>query len=183
MKNILSVLTQSLNLLSLWIIFSPILKLFNIFLGKILDIMAKNLESWSGCIRSWSRLPRSWPRSIRFFRWVFTHLKSGRPSIVPIKLSQYTFAEVQARGLIEINLLLLTKDSSGSSPDQADGEDSESDGEDITGTNEESPTHYITVVDFQRACYLRRKAGGEKDMLSLCRYCMAGFRDMAGLEN
>ena len=49
--------------------FSPILKLFNIFLGKILDIMAKNLESWSGCIRSWSRLPRSWPRSIRFFRW------------------------------------------------------------------------------------------------------------------
>ena len=66
----LSVLTQTLNLLSLWIIFSPILKLFNIFLGKILDIMAKNLESWSGCIRSWSRLPRSWPRSIRFFRWV-----------------------------------------------------------------------------------------------------------------
>ena len=114
---------------------------------------------------------------------IFTHLKSGRPSIIPMKLSQYTWAEVQARKLIEINLLLLTKeDSLRSSPDQENGDDSDSDGEDTAETNEVSLRHYIAVIDFQRACYLRRKAGGEKDMLSLCRYCMAGFRDAAGLK-
>ena len=42
----LSVLTQSLDLLSLW-------ERFIIFLGKILDIMAKNLDSWPRCTRSW----------------------------------------------------------------------------------------------------------------------------------
>ena len=91
-------------------------------------------------------------------------------------LHQYTWAEVQARGLIEINLLLLglTEDSRCSSSGNADGESpgddsgsdsgdedgtqSETNGVSLSGTNEESPNevrHYTTIVDFQRACYLR----------------------------